>query len=156
MAHSISAFVGKRPALAALSAVLGQAPIYRLGHAEFLVLPVSDDAFDALVAAQGPSELAAHEFWRLTDGLAELARTCSEHGAVAYIETDYFGGAGVQGAAAWIGGRVVLSPTADEKGPINVALRAIGLTPTGTRDEFDTLGLGDVRRMDAFEEMQPA
>ena len=49
----------------------------------------------------------------------------------------------------------MLAPTIDEIGPINVALRAIGLSPTNGDDEFDTLGLGDIRRMDAFDERTP-
>lgn len=135
---------------------MGNAPVYKLNHPEFLIVPVGDDAFDALVAARGPSESAGPEFWRLTAGLVDLGRECSDHGAIAYVETDYFGGAGVQGAAAWVGGKPVLAPSLDEApGPINTALRAIGLTPEQGRDEFDTLGLGDVRRMDAFEEREP-
>jgi hypothetical protein len=130
MSHVIAAFVAKSPAAAALSRALGDAPAFRINHAEFLLVPVSDDAFDALVEARGPSEPVGDDFWRLTAGLIELGRECSVHGPVAYIETDYFGGAGIQGAAAWIAGKPVLAATIDEIGPINVALRAIGLSPT--------------------------
>lgn len=155
MGHVIAAFVAKKPAAAALSRAMGDAPVYRRKHAELLLVPVGDDAFDALVAARGESEPVGPEFWRLTHAFADLGRECSVHGAIAYVETDYFGGAGAQGAAAWSNGETLLAPTIAEAGAINAALRAIGLKAEQGLDEFDTLGLGTVRRMDAFDDLKP-
>ena len=155
MTHVIASFIAKRKAAGALARAMGNAPVYRLNHAELLLVPVGDDAFDALVAANGPSDLAGPEFWRLTEALMEVGRECSVHGPIAYGETDYFGGAGVQGAAAWISGKLALPPTTHTAGPINAALHTIGLERANGLDEFDTLGLGAVRRMDAFEERTP-
>lgn len=155
MGHMIAAFVAERPAAEAVARALGKAPVYRLRHNTFLVVPVTDDAFDAVFAAKGESEQVSPEFWRLTHALADLARECSANGAIAYVETDYFGGAGVQGAAAWRDGRVIVPPTTDEGGPINTALAAIDLVPANGCDAFDTLGLGTVRRMDVFDDMTP-
>jgi hypothetical protein len=156
MSHSISAFVARAPIIAALSRALGGAPYYKLRSEQFLILPVTDDAFDARVAAAGPSEPVDDDFWRLTASLCKLGQECSTFGAVAYVETDYFGGAGTQGAAAWFGGKEILAPAVSlAAGPINTALNAIGLAREGDLDEFDTLGLDGVRRMDAFEELTP-
>lgn len=155
MAHVIAAFVALRPAAEAVARAIGGAPLYRLRHDAYLVVPVTDDAFDAVFAAKGESEQVNPEFWRLTHALADIACECSVHGAIAYVETDYFGGAGVQGAAAWRGGRVIVPPATDEGGPINAALAAVGLRPANGCDAFDTLGLGAVRRMDAFDDMTP-
>jgi hypothetical protein len=155
MTHVIATFIAKRRPAAALSRALGNAPVYKLNHAEFLLVPVGDDAFDAVVAREGPSEPVGPEFWRLTETLMELARECSVHGPIAYGETDYFGGAGVQSAAAWIQGKLAMPPTTHPAGPINAALHTIGLERAEGLDEFDTLGLGLVRRMDVFEERTP-
>lgn len=155
MTHVIATFIAKRRAAAALSRAMGDAPAYKLSHPELLLVPVSDDAFDTLVASKGASEPAGPEFWRLTEALMELARECSEYGPIAYGETDYFGGAGVQGAAAWIAGKLAFPPTTHTAGPINAALHTIGLERANGLDEFDTLGLGTVRRMDVFEERTP-
>lgn len=155
MTHVIATFIAKRRAAIALSRVMGNAPIYKLKHPELLLIPVGDDAFDTVAAREGPSERAGPEFWRLTEALMELARECSVHGPIAYAETDYFGGAGVQGAAAWLVGKLALPPTTHTAGPINAALHTIGLERASGLDEFDTLGLGLVRRMDAFEERTP-
>ena len=155
MTHVIATFIAKRRAAIALSRAMGNAPVYKLNHPELLLIPVGDDAFDTVVAREGMSELAGPEFWRLTEVLMELARECSVHGPIAYGETDYFGGAGVQGAAAWLAGKLALPPTTHTAGPINAALHTIGLERANGLDEFDTLGLGQVRRMDAFDERTP-
>jgi hypothetical protein len=156
MGHVISTFIAKRHAAAALSRALGNAPVYKLNHAELLVIPVSDDAFDAVLIAKGESAPAGSEFWRLTEALMEIAAEISAaHGPIAYAETDYFGGTGVQSAAAWIQGKLAMPPTTHPAGPINAALHTIGLERAKGLDEFDTLGLGLVRRMDTFEDRAP-
>lgn len=156
MGHVIATFIAKRHAAAALSRALGNAPVYKLNHAELLVIPVSDDAFDAVLLAKGESAPAGTEFWRLNEALMEVAAEVSANfGPVAYAETDYFGGTGVQSAAAWIQGKLAMPPTTHPAGPINAALHTIGLERANGLDEFDTLGLGEVRRMDAFEDRTP-
>lgn len=155
MSHSITAFVARRPALTSLAQSMGGAPFYKLKNADFFVLPITDDVFDAVVAAKGPGSLVAVEFWGLTNNLAQLAREASTHGPIAYIETDYFGGMGTQGAAVWKDGAILQEPATASKSTINLALRAIGLGPDFGLDEFDTLGLGDVRHMSDFEAMTP-
>lgn len=156
MGHVIATFVANRRAAAALSRALGGAPVYKLNISELLVVPVGDDAFDAVLLAKGESAPAGTEFWRLTEALMDIAAECSAaYGPVAYAETDYFGGTGVQSAAAWIQGKLAMPPTTHPAGPINAALHTIGLERTGGLDEFDTLGLGAVRSMDAFEDRTP-
>jgi hypothetical protein len=156
MGHVIATFIAKRRAARALSQALGDAPVYKLSHGELLVIPVSDDAFDAVVVAKGESAPAGTEFWRLTEALMEIAAEVSaNYGPVAYAETDYFGGTGVQSAAAWIQGKLAMPPTTHPAGPINAALHTIGLERANGLDEFDTLGLAQVRRMDAFEDRTP-
>jgi hypothetical protein len=65
---------------------------------------------------------------------------------VAYIETEYFGGTGTQAAAVWEGGKIILAPRRADIGPINDALRLLGVTRTPTQDEFDVAGLRRHRR----------
>lgn len=72
------------------------------------------------------------------------------------FETDYFGGAGDQAAAAYDGDRALMPPTVGAIGPINRALRLIGVTPRKSKDEFSALGLGRFRSFeDAFQEYWP-
>ncbi|MBY0461358.1 MAG: hypothetical protein K2V38_28915 [Gemmataceae bacterium] len=73
----------------------------------------------------------------------------------AIIETDYFGGTGSQSAAVYRGAVEVMPPESTELvrgrisiGPINKALRLLGVTGTGGRDEFDTVGLANHRDFD--------
>lgn len=156
MGHVIATFIAKRHAARALSHALGNVPVFKLNHPELLLVPVNDDAFDAVVIAKGESAPAGTEFWRLTEALMEIAAEVSaDYGPIAYAETDYFGGTGVQSAAAWIQGKLAMPPTTHPAGPINAALHTIGLERANGLDEFDTLGLAQVRRMDAFEDRTP-
>lgn len=100
MGHSIQAFGAKRAALEALSCGLDNAPFYRLKHAGFLILPVDDERADKFAERRGNSDAIIADLWQLPANLAELARDCSIHGAIAFIATDYFGGAGTQTAIA--------------------------------------------------------
>jgi hypothetical protein len=81
-------------------------------------------------------------FWKLSGPLRQVIASASHHGPVAYVETDYFGGAGGQAAAVWRGGTIWMERRSDGSGPINEALRLLGVRPTPGEDEFDTLGLG--------------
>lgn len=66
----------------------------------------------------------------------------------AVIETDYFGGAGDQAAAVYRGEEEVMAPAAARFGPINEALRHLGVQASAGMDEFDTVGLGRFRDFD--------
>jgi hypothetical protein len=66
----------------------------------------------------------------------------------AVIETDYIGGRGSQAAAVYRGGEEIMPPEATEvapvarsAGPINKALRLLGVQATPGRDEFQVVGL---------------
>jgi len=92
-------------------------------------------------------------YWRDGSLLAFVA-AASRHGDVVYIETDYFGGTGWQGAIYAHGGAIVDffrtsdmpedGPGPDSERAINRALHRLGVT-IGKQDEFDTLGLGTYR-----------
>jgi hypothetical protein len=81
------------------------------------------------------------------DALDELIAQLSHDGVIAQIETDYFGGAGRQRATAWQGGRVIFGPVTSEVGPINEALKRLGVRVVAS-DEFDSIELGLVRDTD--------
>lgn len=79
---------------------------------------------------------------------AAVAAVTAGGGGLAYIETAYFGGAGVQSAMAFVDGREVVAPQSKRgTGPINQALRRIGVVRTLAEDAFDTIGLGKRRSM---------
>lgn len=68
----------------------------------------------------------------------------SQHGPVAYVETDYFGGVGEQSAILCEARqRLVTSRDGDA---INQVLARMGVLCVGDDDEFDSLGLGLFRR----------
>ena len=94
------------------------------------VLPLTNEGLDGL-----PSMLA------------ELCEKLSTQGHLAYVEAEFFGGAGTQAHALYSAGKaagqVVVSDSA-----INEALRLLGVDKGGAADEFDSIGLGQHRNTD--------
>jgi hypothetical protein len=160
MGHDVRLFVGHPNVL---SRYLAAAPAARLhiltAGAALAVLSLDDELHDALHRAYGTGEWLDQGPSLTTTDLAFAART-SEAGAVAYVQTRYFGGAGSQSAALWIGGALTLKPIElDQKAagnrarstwPINAALRGLGVQAAAGHDEFDTFGLGSYRSHDAL------
>lgn len=86
------------------------------------------------------SENVGFEFW--PEALeAQLIELSTQH-AVAYFETEYFGGVGTQNATVFRAGQRVL-----ERGDVNEALHLLGVQRGGARDAWDAVGLSHHRRM---------
>ena len=113
------------------------------------MLPMTRAVIDA-VAVEGGAKLDG--FSQAPAGFEAVVVAGSAHGPLAYVEADFFGGAGSQYAQVWDGGKSVLGPLlmdeADEPppggSPISRALRHLGVVATGS-DEFDAVGLGRQR-----------
>jgi hypothetical protein len=155
MGHSVHLIIGKG---AAIAAFLQQWPSARAVdmRAGWQAIPVDEALYDAIEArhsgANRPSGLDVSPL-----GLSEaLAEATAKGGGLAYVETEYFGGTGTQASTAFIDGREVVAPqSARAAGPINQALRRIGVTRTDADDEFDTIGLGERRSMMDYEPEGP-
>jgi hypothetical protein len=125
----------------------------------YCALPLTEPLYDALAAALPPGAADAGDvrFARAPDGVGlEFAAASREVGPLAYLETNYFGGAGSQVAGAWRDGEVRALEYSTHTGPIDAALRVLGVTPAPGQDAFDALGLGAFRHMDEFDPPPPA
>ena len=155
MGHSVHLIIGKG---GAVSAFLQQWPIARavdLRHG-WQAIPVDEPLYVAIeVRYPGASRPSGLDVSPL--GMSEaLAEATAKGGGLAYVETEYFGGTGAQASTAFIDGREVVAPqTAKGAGPINQALRRIGVSRTDSDDEFDTIGLGERRTMTDYEPEGP-
>ncbi|MES2638744.1 MAG: hypothetical protein V4850_04660 [Myxococcota bacterium] len=68
---------------------------------------------------------------------------------IAYVEAEFFGGAGTQASVVWEQGHVTFGPEVSDHA-INHALRVLGVRPSGDQDEFDALMLGTYRETEAW------
>lgn len=91
------------------------------------------------------------QFRKLPQGLAittEDIQNCSYHsfkGPIACVTAEYFGGFGTQDATVWNQGERKVYTDDHPSGPINQALRDLGLVKQTGLDEFDTAELGTER-----------
>jgi hypothetical protein len=114
MGHEVRLFVGHPNVLLRYRTALSGARIHTLvAGAALAVLSMNDDIQDALHKAYGTGEWLDDGAGLTTTDLAFAARA-SETGALAYIETAYFGGSGRQSAVLWFGGDVTIKPTSLE------------------------------------------
>lgn len=155
MSHAISAFIARQPAMASLSAALGNAPFFSIRNDGLFFLPVTDEIFDHATTLKGDSDPVAEGYYRFSGSLAAIACACSTEGPIAHVFTDYFGGDGTQGAMTWKAGAISMKPQVSRLGPINAALRTLGVQATPPQDEFDAAGLDKVRDNDRFESFAP-
>lgn len=154
MTHVITAFVAQIPTLQKIDAKYPAATVIPLKQG-FGLIPLTQDFRNAVQSPKGKriwtEEELLHSLHGITDVLTKIGRAASHSSAIAYIETEYFGGEGVQGALVWSDGEIVLEPLISASiGPINSALRELGVQRGRARDEFDALGLGKHRQTDAW------
>jgi hypothetical protein len=123
----------------------------------FVLIPLTNDVFDRL--GGGDERPYEEQFWFLSGGIRDLALQLSRSVPVAYIEVEFFGGAGTQASIAWRDGEFIAAPVKHdfesgvddlprERWPVNAALAAIGATAANAIDEFDALRLGQYRQTD--------
>lgn len=107
----------------------------------YCLVPVNDHFHLSKCGTEPPSVVENFEF--LTPEFQAWLKSASVGRTLVYIETDYFGGAGGQGAAVFSDGVCISGPTFSDDGPINEALRVLGVSVDDEElDEFEALGLG--------------
>ena len=143
MGHCIQVFVGRKEVLDAIYSKYGQSKVIPLRQGFFL-LPLIDELYDSIdEVADKHDYLSSDGFEFLSPKITKLLLDFSDAKGLVYLETDYFGGIGEQGAIAAKEGKIVYGPS-KEKRSINKALRKIGVIRI-LSDEFDTIGLGRFR-----------
>lgn len=95
------------------------------------------------------STLGAGVFEFLAPPVESWVRALSDGSALAYLETEYFGGEGFERSAVFRDSNVVLGPL-DGAGAVNQALRALGIAAKPGQEEFDVVGLGRHRSLEEW------
>jgi hypothetical protein len=111
----------------------------------FAIFPIDADLIDARISPDATPTKTGDEFMLLTNGFRMELRRLSRNGQLAYVETEYFGGTGGQGALVCRDGDEIMPPEWNESGTINAALRLIGLKRGILADQFTAAGFADVR-----------
>ncbi|NNN33928.1 hypothetical protein HLK59_26900 [Streptomyces sp. S3(2020)] len=154
MAYDLKAVIAEE---AALRRALRDVPAARaasIGQGLSL-MPMTHALFESLAHGGGGGALG---FRRLPEPFEKTLAAWSADGPVAYVEAEYFGGAGEQRAVVWDGGTVVLGPLRVEEGepfpsdgsPLSRALRRLGVVAGPGEDEFSAVGLGRHRHSGAW------
>ncbi|HRK19480.1 MAG TPA: hypothetical protein PK970_11030 [Hyphomicrobiaceae bacterium] len=163
MAHCTRLFIGEPAAFTLFRRDLPGCTLFRLRPgAGLVVLPLDEALQDRMHRLNGTGDWMDGSGPALSSTDFAFAARASADAPLAYIETDYSEGSGLQHAVLWRGGTLAIGPlTLDiqlsEKRPtslwpINVVLRALGVAATFAEDEFSRTGLADYRTNDAIVE----
>jgi hypothetical protein len=173
--YELAAVLGAPPTLAQLTRAYPAARIVPLAVPQLALLPVTPQLVEEVTPAAlcgldagplpgGTADAAERRAGLLTGpesgfavlrpGLAALIEAASTAGALAYVEADYVAREGTQAAAVWRRGHLAIGPLllgrreefVADVAPVNVALRALGVTAVGRSDEFTVAGLAQHRR----------
>lgn len=151
MGHYVQIIIAPEPIAQSIAESWPELPRYR--HLTGVSLfPVDAVGIDKRIPLSQPLTNSTEEFVLLTDSFRLFLRSLSKGGQLAYIETDYFGGVGGQGAFVCRDGIEVIAPTW-ESNAINRALKEIGVRRGLLTDRFASIGLGDIRGNDELLEM---
>jgi len=140
--YSLYALLGRSDALVDRSLDFPSAALVHLGGGVGMV-PLTESLIDEMRARGPTNPVAPFEF--LFPAGSDWARSLSVGTIVAYVEAEYIAGEGTESALVWRDGEVAEGPTSGV-GTVRAALRALGVTAAGGRDEFEVVGLGRFRR----------
>ena len=147
MAHYIQVIIAPHVAAAVITAQWPELP--RLDRENgFSIFPVNAELIDAKIAQDKSPSAQDEQFRLLSDGFRQLLKVLSRGGQLAYVETEYFGGAGGQGGVVCRNGEEIMPPTWSESDTINEALGLIGMERESFADRFLAAGFGLVRSND--------
>lgn len=149
MGHSLQAVIGNAQPVAQLALGWENARLVLLPQG-FALIPVTSELHEELIETFAEDLASPHgELIRLSTALESAIRDASHGARLAYIETDYFGGRGTQGAIGWENGEVACGPlfSGPNVWPINTALAWMGAANTES-DAFDALRLSNYRDTD--------
>jgi hypothetical protein len=163
MGHHIQAFISREELLREIAQNYPTAIVIPLSQG-FGILPITDQFYNELPDPQHP-DMTDNRFLYLGPKLDQIGKSFSVKAPLAYVETEYFGGTGYQGAVVWVNGQIIFGPAIMgdiedfqivdlPDNAINIALRKLGVLKGDRHDEFDAIGLGKHRYNESWiEEM---
>lgn len=139
--HAVVGVIGEPAVLRRVTRFQSEQGVAPLGEGLALAPLLAKDLKVVDVGDDGPMGLQY-----LSDSLMRSLAVASTGGRFVYFETEYFGGAGGQGAAVFEDGKVVFGPAWAQGGVINQALERLGVkAKAGKADAFATVGLDRAR-----------
>lgn len=143
MGHHVTGVIAKKGTCEALSKRWSGQAVCPLNQG-FAFLPLDYQNLKFVRASDTSG--AVGEFVYVTPNLIVTLQDASRGMEFAYVETEYHGGIGGQGALLFRDGKLTFGPEWADAGPISTALRKLGVTKADEDfDEFEAVGLIQLR-----------
>jgi hypothetical protein len=146
MGHLITGIITRKSDAKSIAAKIPFKQFHNLNQ-NFVIFPLTDDLIDMHIPS--PQRFKFKQFTYLSEELINILSQASSGKLITYIETEYFGGEGVQAAIVFENGKIIFGPKQADIGPINNALKKMGVSKEpACRDEFESIGLASFRSCD--------
>ncbi|MGH6614725.1 hypothetical protein [Sphingomonas sp.] len=147
--HYISGLIAQSALLTRIAASLDLLSPTTLPE-DLAFLPI--DTRDIIrLAGESRPVLIGDDYQALDAAFFPMVQSLSVDGRIAYVQTEYFGGGGGQAALVADQGEILFGPTHDKtSGPINDALRLLGVQGGDDIDPFQAIGLASHRSNDGW------
>lgn len=147
MAHMIRAIIGKDAVIQSITEHWVYAEMIKLPQ-DYAFIFLNDSLFDDIEELYDLEN--THDYPHLnflTDSVIDFLKDNSIGAQLVYVETDYFGGYGIQSGVLFDNGEMKCEPMYGD-GTVNHLLSLLGVRKQLLKDEFDSLELYKYRRMD--------
>ena len=148
MGYYLQALIGKMEELGKHKTKFQHLRVITLPQGMVLI-PLTDDLYDEIGSGD-----EIDRFQKLSPAVEQWAMEISRDTPIAYIEAEFFGGFGGQGAVVWSGKTRVMGPI-HSKNAINHVLRYFGIQVGTAYDEFDAIKLGQHRDTQDWIQLKP-
>ena len=145
MGYDIQGFIAERGTFDRFKKLGDRVSVVHLTDA--LDLLIQDDYLINAMDIKNFEKLEGFEHWFLDKTQMQIFETLSQTTPIIFFDATYVGGTGYQKALVWKDGNIVLTKKTelggipDSFGPINEALKTIGVVAENGKDEFETATL---------------
>ena len=150
MAHFIYAIVAENDVATRIHSDWPQLKRYNAGD-KHSIFPIEQDMIDQRAGSAYSPPQESKTLIYLTDTFRNILLDLSQHGRLCYLETEYHGGDGGQGACVFNRGNELMPPIWAKSDTINDGLALIGVEAGDRCDAFHMAGLSAVRKNADFE-----
>lgn len=148
MGHFLKAFIGQKDSLTPIQEKYNSSKLVDLNN-QISMISMTDELFDEMNKLETSPEISSFEF--LTENIEKKTLELIGIKELAYVESEFFGGQGGHIGLIWKNGQRDFVGDF-KRSTMNEILKKLGVIKTGTKDEFETIGLDKHRQTEDWVE----
>lgn len=148
MGYTLKAYFGRKENLTPVLEKYTKSKLVEL-NSDISMIPMTAELFDEINQMETSSEIMRFEF--LTKNVENQTLETIGSKELAYVESAFFGGEGGHIGLIWRNGERAFISDFDKRS-MNEILKRLGVRKISSKDEFDSVGLGQYRHTEDWIE----